>query len=43
MTTTLARPVHVVVPADVDDPEVPSGGNVYDRRICSELEESARD
>ncbi|WP_199442927.1 glycosyltransferase family 4 protein [Umezawaea beigongshangensis] len=30
-------PVHVVLPGDVDDPTVPSGGNVYDRRICDGL------
>ena len=29
--------VHVVVPGDVDDPEVPSGGNTYDRRVCRSL------
>jgi len=29
--------VHVVVPADVDDAAVPSGGNVYDRRVCRDL------
>jgi len=29
--------VHVVVPAGVDDPARPSGGNVYDRRICRGL------
>jgi glycosyltransferase involved in cell wall biosynthesis len=29
--------VHVVVPGDIDDPAVPSGGNTYDRRICAEL------
>ena len=29
--------VHVVVPGDVDDEAVPSGGNVYDRRICQGL------
>jgi glycosyltransferase involved in cell wall biosynthesis len=29
--------VHVVVPGDVDDPEVPSGGNTYDRRVCRAL------
>ncbi|WP_426241603.1 glycosyltransferase family 4 protein [Nocardioides sp. LHG3406-4] len=29
--------VHVVVPQGVDDPEHPSGGNVYDRRVCKEL------
>lgn len=27
------RTVHLVVPADVDDPAVPSGGNAYDRRV----------
>ncbi|MDN5914567.1 MAG: glycosyltransferase family 4 protein [Pseudonocardia sp.] len=30
-------PVHVVVPAGIDDPDSPSGGNVYDRRICAGL------
>ena len=29
--------VHVVVPDGVDDPARPSGGNVYDRRLCREL------
>lgn len=29
--------VHVVVPAAVADPGRPSGGNVYDRRVCAEL------
>jgi glycosyltransferase involved in cell wall biosynthesis len=29
--------VHVVVPAGIDDQAQPSGGNVYDRRICSGL------
>jgi glycosyltransferase involved in cell wall biosynthesis len=29
--------VHVVVPDGVDDPALPSGGNVYDRRICRGL------
>lgn len=29
--------VHVVVPADIDDPARPSGGNAYDRRICRGL------
>jgi len=29
--------VHVVVPGGVDDPARPSGGNVYDRRICNGL------
>jgi glycosyltransferase involved in cell wall biosynthesis len=31
------REVHVVVPDDVDDPGRPSGGNAYDRHVCSEL------
>lgn len=29
--------VHVVLPGDVDDPAAPSGGNVYDRRVCRGL------
>jgi glycosyltransferase involved in cell wall biosynthesis len=29
--------VHVVVPAGIDDPHRPSGGNTYDRRLCEEL------
>jgi glycosyltransferase involved in cell wall biosynthesis len=29
--------LHVVVPDGIDDPERPSGGNVYDRRLCDEL------
>jgi len=29
--------VHVVVPDGIDDPGRPSGGNVYDRRLCHEL------
>lgn len=29
--------VHVVVPDGIDDPRHPSGGNVYDRRLCREL------
>lgn len=31
------RAVHVVVPADLDDPRRPSGGNTYDRRLCEGL------
>jgi glycosyltransferase involved in cell wall biosynthesis len=30
--------VHVVLPGDVDDVSVPSGGNIYDRRLCEGLE-----
>jgi glycosyltransferase involved in cell wall biosynthesis len=29
--------VHVVVPAGIDDPTRPSGGNSYDRRVCDGL------
>ncbi|HET6938106.1 MAG TPA: glycosyltransferase family 4 protein [Nocardioides sp.] len=29
--------VHVVVPDGIDDPRRPSGGNVYDRRVCRGL------
>jgi glycosyltransferase involved in cell wall biosynthesis len=32
--------VHVVLPEGVDDPERPSGGNVYDRMVCRRLAES---
>ena len=31
------RTVHFVLPDDVDDPDRPSGGNVYDRRVCRGL------
>lgn len=31
------RAVHVVVPDGLDDPARPSGGNRYDRRLCTEL------
>ena len=29
--------VHVVLPGDIDDPAAPSGGNIYDRRLCERL------
>ena len=29
--------VHVIVPEGIDDPARPSGGNTYDRRVCSGL------
>lgn len=29
--------LHVVVPEGIDDPARPSGGNVYDRRVCAGL------
>lgn len=41
MTTIAAaagvRPVHVVVPGDIDDVAAASGGNAYDRRVCRGL------
>jgi glycosyltransferase involved in cell wall biosynthesis len=33
------RTVHVVLPDGVDDPARPSGGNTYDRRLCTALTE----
>ncbi len=33
------RSVHVLLPDGVDDPARPSGGNVYDRRVCRGLAE----
>ena len=35
--TRRCRLVHVVLPNDIDDPATPSGGNVYDRRVCRGL------
>lgn len=32
--------VHVVVPGGFDDPGQPSGGNIYDRRVCAGLAEA---
>jgi glycosyltransferase involved in cell wall biosynthesis len=32
--------VHVVVPAGFDNPGQPSGGNIYDRRLCAGLAEA---
>jgi glycosyltransferase involved in cell wall biosynthesis len=29
--------VHVILPNDIDDPATPSGGNMYDRRVCRGL------
>ncbi|MFJ1749089.1 glycosyltransferase [Streptomyces sp. NPDC088116] len=31
------REVHAVLPGGIDDPAAPSGGNIYDRRVCEEL------
>ncbi|MEV0374502.1 glycosyltransferase family 4 protein [Streptomyces sp. NPDC050636] len=36
-TASAERVVHFVLPGDVDDPSVPSGGNTYDRRVCRDL------
>nr|BFE28866.1 glycosyltransferase family 4 protein [Actinomadura rugatobispora] len=36
------RDIHIVLPGDVDDPSVPSGGNVYDRRVCERLAAAGR-
>ncbi|PBC80841.1 Glycosyl transferases group 1 [Streptomyces sp. 2224.1] len=36
-TAAAERVVHAVLPGDVDDPAVPSGGNTYDRRVCRDL------
>jgi glycosyltransferase involved in cell wall biosynthesis len=35
--TVAVRAAHLVVPASIDDPARPSGGNSYDRRIAGEL------
>ncbi len=35
---TVTGTVRFVVPDSIDDPGQPSGGNVYDRRVCAELE-----
>ncbi|MGQ0574608.1 MAG: glycosyltransferase family 4 protein [Pseudonocardia sp.] len=40
--TRPGRVVHVVLPGDVDDPARPSGGNVYDRRVCRGLAAAGR-
>src|SRR5262249_3625129 len=29
--------LHVILPNDIDDPVAPSGGNLYDRRVCRGL------
>ena len=33
----MSAPITFVVPGDVDDPGVASGGNVYDLRMCEHL------
>jgi len=35
--------VHVVVPKGFDDPGQPTGGNIYDRRVCAGLAEAGWD
>ncbi|MBB4934653.1 glycosyltransferase involved in cell wall biosynthesis [Lipingzhangella halophila] len=35
--TVPPREVHAILPGDVADPAVPSGGNTYDRRVCRDL------
>ena len=35
--------VHVVVPEGFDNPGRPSGGNIYDRRVCAGLAEAGWD
>lgn len=37
MSLESPRTVHVVLPSDIDDPNTPSGGNVYDRQVCRGL------
>ncbi|WP_027946698.1 glycosyltransferase family 4 protein [Amycolatopsis taiwanensis] len=42
MSRGQATSVIFVLPADVDDPSMPSGGNVYDRRVCLGLAAAGR-
>ncbi|MEU0530939.1 glycosyltransferase family 4 protein [Amycolatopsis tolypomycina] len=35
--------LYVILPGDVDDTSVPSGGNTYDRRMCDRLAEAGFD
>ncbi len=35
--------MHVVVPEGFDDPSQPTGGNIYDRRVCAGLAEAGWD
>jgi len=35
--------VHIVVPEGFDNPDQPTGGNVYDRRVCAGLAEAGWD
>jgi glycosyltransferase involved in cell wall biosynthesis len=38
--TGTTRAVHVIVPEGFDDPRQPTGGNIYDRRVCAGLAEA---
>lgn len=38
--TRTTRAVHVVVPEGFDNPGQPTGGNIYDRRVCAGLAEA---
>jgi len=38
--TRTTRAVHVIVPEGFDDPGQPTGGNIYDRRVCAGLAEA---
>jgi glycosyltransferase involved in cell wall biosynthesis len=38
LRATAVTEVHVVVPEGLDDPTRPSGGNLYDRRVCEGLD-----
>ncbi|MYW73516.1 glycosyltransferase family 1 protein, partial [Pseudonocardia sp. SID8383] len=40
---TTGRAVHVVVPAGIDDPRSPSGGNRYDRGVCAAFDRPVRE
>src|SRR5215471_19315182 len=37
------RRVHVIAPEGFDDPGQPTGGNIYDRRVCAGLAEAGWD
>ena len=40
MRQALLRRVHVIAPAGFEDPGQPTGGNIYDRRVCAGLDEA---
>jgi hypothetical protein len=37
LRATAVKELHVIVPEGIDDPARPSGGNLYDRRVCDGL------